>query len=43
MRTLRWSCLICVALSYVSVRGVEPAPEKNVPFWEIPKADVDLR
>jgi hypothetical protein len=44
MSTLRWaSCLIYVALVSITARAAEPGAEKDVPFWQLPKANVDLR
>jgi len=43
MATMRWAtCVICVALINMSARGVEPGAEKDVPFWQLPKANIDL-
>jgi len=33
----------CIALAGAFARGAEPGPEKNVPFWQLPKANLDLR
>src|SRR5438105_2651220 len=36
-------CAICVALVSLSARADEPAAGKEVPFWDLPKANIDLR
>jgi hypothetical protein len=37
------SCVFFVALVSMSARGAEPGVEKDQPFWQLPKANVDLR
>src|SRR5947208_5178718 len=44
MRTSRWGMsLIGVALLCGSVPADEPAVEKDMPFWELPKSNIDLQ
>src|SRR3954469_2005944 len=44
MRTMwRVNCVLCVALICLSARADEPAAEKDAPFWELPKTNIDLR
>jgi hypothetical protein len=44
MSTLRWvGCLICVALSSISAQSAQPDAAKDVPFWQLPKANIELR
>lgn len=44
MPTMRWAgCLIYIAMTSISARGAEPAAVNGVPFWQLPKATVDLR
>lgn len=44
MRTMWWvGCVVCLALVRAFASADEPAGEKDVPFWEIAKAKIDLR
>ena len=44
MRTMWWvGCVVCVALMRVSAAADEPAAGKDVPFWELPKAEINLQ
>jgi hypothetical protein len=35
-------CLICVVVASNAAWGAEPGAEKDLPFWQLPKANVDL-
>ncbi|HMC11770.1 MAG TPA: hypothetical protein VKH44_10785 [Pirellulaceae bacterium] len=44
MRTFCWGIsLFGVALLCISVQAIEPGAEKDLPFWQLPKTNVDLR
>jgi len=44
MRTMWWvGCVVCVALVHLPSAADEPAAVKDAPFWELPKANINLQ